>query len=273
MIIDALRAELYKLLRNRWSMFWAFGFMPALALASGLIEQTYYHFSMGDIIPYAAPLWDSFSGFATLSASIFQLCGVAGAAIIFGGEYRWETWRASLTRNDRMPVMLAKLLTFAIAISACLVLCSLARLISGLVDAGLTRADTTWPSVGAGEIALADLFAFTATFMQLMVTAAFVMLVAVITRAMTAGIVATLLVLFACEIASIRGNAGGDPIWVLFPNIAGEAIRQFARGVMGDRDTLLEGFALPGAAALVMWFVALAAVALALFLRQDLSKE
>ena len=105
MIADALHAELYKLSRNRWSKFWAFGFMPAFALASGLIEQAYYHFSMGDIIPYAAPLWDSFSGFGTLSASIFQLCGIAGAAIIFGGEYRWETWRASLTPNDRMPLM------------------------------------------------------------------------------------------------------------------------------------------------------------------------
>lgn len=273
MIADALHAELYKLSRNRWSKFWAFGFMPAFALASGLIEQAYYHFSMGDIIPYAAPLWDSFSGFGTLSASIFQLCGIAGAAIIFGGEYRWETWRASLTPNDRMPLMLAKLLTFAIAISACLVLCSLARLISGLVDAGLTRAGTTWPSVGAGEIALAHLLAFAATFMQMMVTASFVMLVAVITRAMTAGIVATLLVLFACEIASIRGNAGGDPVWVLFPNIAGEGIRQAGRTVMGDSDTILAGFALPGAAALVMWFVLLTAAALALFMRQDLSKE
>ena len=273
MIAEALRAELYKLSRNRWSMFWAFGFMPAFALASGLIEQAYYHFSMGDIIPYAAPLWDSFSGFGTLSASIFQLCGIAGAAIIFGGEYRWETWRASLTRNDRMPVMLAKLATFAIAISTCLVLCSLARLTSGLVDAALTRTDTTWPSVGAGEIALAHLLAFTATFMQMMVTASFVMLVCVITRAMTAGIVATLLVLFACEIASIRANAGGDPLWTLFPNIAGEGIRQAARVVMGDTDAILAGFALPGAAALVMWFVLLTAAALALFARQDLSKE
>lgn len=273
MIVDALSAELYKLSRNRWSMFWAFGFMPVFALASGLIEQAYYHFSMGDIIPYAAPLWDSFNGFATLSVSIFQICGIAGAAIIFGGEYRWETWRASLTRNDRMPVMLAKLLTFAIAISASLVLCSIARLIIGLVDAGLTRADTSWPDVGAGEIALAHLVAFTATFLQVMVTASLVMLVCVITRAMTAGIVATLLVLFACEIASIRGNAGGDPVWVLFPNIAGEGIRQAAREIMGDPDTLLAGFALPGAAALVLWFVLLTAAALALFARQDLSKE
>ncbi|MEZ6030642.1 MAG: hypothetical protein R3C46_12945 [Hyphomonadaceae bacterium] len=272
MIANALGAELYKLSRNTWSLFWAFGFMPVFALASGLLEQAYTHFTAGDLIPYASPLWESFSGFATFSVSIFQICGIAGAAIIFAGEYRWETWRAMLTRNDRLPVMLAKLLTFALAITVSLVLCALARFIVGLVDAALTH-DASWPRADAGGIALGHLLAFTATFMQMMVTASFVMLVSVITRTMTAGIVATLLVLFACEIASIRGNAGGDPIWVLFPNIAAEGIRQAGRATMGDPDTLLSAFAMPGAAALVMWFVLLTTAALTLFLRQDLSRE
>ena len=52
-----------------------------------------------------------------------------------------------------------------------------------------------------------------------------------------------------------------------------EGIRQAARVVMGDSDAILAGFAMPGAAALVMWFVLLTAAALALFARQDLSKE
>jgi hypothetical protein len=43
--------------------------------------------------------------------------------------------------------------------------------------------------------------------------------------------------------------------------------------VMGDTDAILAGFVLPGAAALVMWFVLLTAAALTLFARQDLSKE
>ena len=153
MIANALGAELYKLSRNTWSLFWAFGFMPVFALASGLLEQAYTHFTAGDLIPYASPLWESFSGFATFSVSIFQICGIAGAAIIFAGEYRWETWRAMLTRNDRLPVMLAKLITFALAISASLVLCALARFIVGLVDAALTH-DASWPRADTGGIAL-----------------------------------------------------------------------------------------------------------------------
>ena len=272
MIIEALRAELYKLSRNRWSTFWAFGFMPLFALGIGVIEQIVFHIYMGDILPFASPMQDSLGGLATFSASIFQLCGIAGAAIIFGGEYRWETWRAALTRVDRAPIMAAKMLAFALAISASLALCGVARLIVGFIDMGLTGF-ATWPPVDAGTIVLAHLIGFAASFLQIMVTAAFVMLVCVVSRAMTAGIVATLLTLVACEIASLRGNFGDDPTWLLFPNISGEAVRQSANITMGGRDGLLAHFAPLGAAALVLWFILLFGAALALFMRQDLSKE
>lgn len=272
MIAAALQAELYKLSHNRGSAFWAFGFMPLFALGSGLVEQIFVHFYIGDIIAYAAPLQDSLSGLASFSVSIFQICGIAGAAVIFGGEYRWETWRASLTRVDRIPAMIAKMIAFAIAISASLILCSLARLVVGFVDMVLTGS-AVWPEVGVSEIMLAHLVAFTASFLQIMVTAALVMLVCVITRAMTAGIVATVLVLVACEIASIRGNAGGDPIWLLFPNIAGDAIRQAGQMIMMQREGLLAGYASMAAPVLVIEFLLLTAAAISLFVLQDLSKE
>jgi ABC-2 type transport system permease protein len=272
MIVDALRAELYKLSRNRGSAFWAFGFMPLFALGAGLIEQAFVHFYIGDIIPYASPLQDSLSGLASFSVSIFQICGIAGAAIIFAGEYRWETWRASLTRVDRIAAMAAKMMAFALAISASLILCSLARMVVGFIDAGLTGS-ATWPPVGVSEILLAHLVAFAASFLQIMVTAAFVMLVAVVSRAMTASIVATVLTLVACEIASIRGNAGGDPIYLLFPNIAGDAIRQAGQMIMLQREGLLAGFAPMAVPALVIEFLLLSGAATALFVRQDLSKE
>jgi len=276
MIIEALRAELYKLSRNRWSTFWAFGFMPLFALGIGVIEQIVFHIYMGDILPFASPMQDSLGGLATFSASIFQLCGIAGAAIIFGGEYRWETWRAALTRVDRAPIMAAKMLAFALAISASLALCGVARLIVGFIDMGLTGghvAKPVSPMSMKPTIVLAHLIGFAASFLQIMVTAAFVMLVCVVSRAMTAGIVATLLTLVACEIASLRGNFGDDPTWLLFPNISGEAVRQSANITMGGRDGLLAHFAPLGAAALVLWFILLFGAALALFMRQDLSKE
>jgi ABC-2 type transport system permease protein len=272
MIVDAFRAELYKLSRNRGSAFWAFGFMPLFALGTGILEQLLGHWYFGDIIPFASPLQDSLNGLGTYSASIFQVCGIAGAAIIFSGEYRWETWRASLTRVDRIPIMIAKMLVFALAISGSLVLCSVARLVVGFLDAALTGT-AAWPEVGAGEIILAHLLAFIATFLQMMVTAAFVMLVSVISRALSACIVATLLTLVALEVASIPGNAGNDPVWLLFPNIAGDAIRQAGQEIMLARSGRLAGYAPMAALPLIIEFFLLSAAALLLFARQDLSKE
>lgn len=272
MILDALRSELFKLGRNRWSLFWTFGLMPLFALVSGLVEQGLVHVWAGDLIPYASPLEESLGGLGFLSTSIAQLCAIVGAAILFAGEYRWETWRAILTRTERVPVLLAKMLAFAIAVSASILLCGLARLVVGMADAAMT-ARTTWPLVSAGEIALAHVLGFVATFLQLMATAACVMTVSVITRTMTAAIVAPLLVLVAGEISSIRYYMGGDPFGVVFPNIAGASIRQFGQGVMGEPDVLLPHLAVPGAAALAGWFALFLTIALLAFRRQDLSRE
>jgi len=271
-ILEALKAEIYKLVHNRWASFWAFGFMPALALTGGLLEQAYDRLALGGVIIYAAPLENSLEGFGLMSVSIFQICAIAGAALLFAGEYRWETWRAVLVRSDRIPLMLAKIAAFAIALMTSLLLCGLSGLTVGLIDAALSGA-AIWPAVGAGQIALAHLLALGATFLQVMVAAGLVMLIAVLSRAMTASIIATLLILFACDIASVRGHAGGDPVWVMFLNIAAESIRQAGRQMMGDPDTLLAGLALPGLAGLAGVFVVLTGAALIVFTRQDLSRE
>lgn len=272
MILAALGSELFKLGRNRWSLFWTFGLMPLVALVSGLLEQAYGHLYAGDVIPYAAPLEESLGGLGFISTSIAQLCAIVGAAILFAGEYRWETWRAILTRTERAPLMLAKMLTFAIAIACSILLCGLAGLIVGLVDAALTGS-ARWPAVGAGDISLAHGLGFLATFLQLMATAALVMTVSVVTRTMTAAIVAPILVLVVGEISSIRYYAGFDVVGVVFPNIAGAGIRQLGQSVMGEPDVLLSHFALPGAIMLAIWFVLFLGIALLAFRGQDLSRE
>ncbi len=99
------------------------------------------------------------------------------------------------------------------------------------------------------------------------------MLLAVITRTMTAAIVAPLILLVAGEIMSIRYYAGFDLFGVVFPNIAGAGIRQLGQAIMGDHDMLLPHLALPGAALLGIWFTLFLVAALLAFSRQDLSRE
>jgi ABC-2 type transport system permease protein len=273
MIVQALRAELFKLSRNRWLLFWAFGLIPAFALVAGLLEQMFAHFYVGDVIPFAAPLGDSLDGLGMLSASIFQLCPIVGAGVLFAGEYRWETWRALLTRNERIPVMLAKMIAFAVIVSIAILLCGVARFCVGLFDAALTGS-ANWPRVSLGEVVVAHLLGFLATFLQVMATAALVMLASVLTRAMTAAIVAPILLLFVVEIASIRFYSGsGGILSMAFPNLAGAAVRQAGQTVMGEQDALLVAYAPAGALWLILWFLIFLGLALLLFRRQDLSRE
>lgn len=268
MIAEAIRAEIFKLLKNRWSCLWAFGFMPAFALLSGLVEETFVRAYVGDPLPYAAPVMEAFQGLGTMQSSIFQIFAIVGAAIIFAGEYRWETWRAILPRSTRTSVLLAKLAVFAIAISLSILACALARFIVGLYDAALTgEADWTFSALGLA-------LGFVSAFLQVMVTAALVMLVAVIARSMMAAIVATLVALVALDISTIRIGLPNAELWVAgLPNFAARSIRELGLSAMGDNDAFGTHLAGPGAIAMVGWVIIFAGAAIVWFNRQDLSRE
>ncbi len=273
MILQAFRAELFKLVRNRWTAYWAFLFMPTLTLLIGLADESFGHFYTGNVIPFADPVSYGIMGLGTMQNSISQLFAIVGASILFAGEYRWETWRAILPRTERHAAIFAKLMVFALAIATSIVLCGVARMFVGLYDAALTPNAVPLP-YEAGNVLLATLVIFAANFLQLMATAGLVLIIGVITRSMMAAIVAPVLILFACEIATLRIGFANPDMWtVILPNIAGRSIQQSGFATLGDADAFGTHLALPGAAALVLWLVLLTGAAIYLFQRQDLSRE
>jgi ABC-2 type transport system permease protein len=289
MILQALHAELLKLTKNRWSTFWAYGFPPLFTLIGGLIVQFVVRLPAGaEMFNAAAPISSVRDGLATYSGLFLQIFPIAGAAILFAGEYRWETWRAILTRNGRTSIMLAKLLAFVIAAVISIILCGLAGLLVGLVDAS-QAATIVWPKADNGQIALSLAMSFAGAFLQLMSTAGLVMVIAVLSRAIIAAIVGPFLILSVAEIASIRSRLPDYRDWApLFPNLASDAIQQvshsmignsgatfsdLARSAFGDADAYAQKLAPLGAAALVFWAVALTTTAIFVFRAQDLSKE
>jgi len=289
MILQALRAELLKMSRNRWSTFWAYGFPPAFSLIAGLIVQFVVRLPAGaEMFNAAAPISSVRDGLATYSGLFLQIFPIAGAAILFAGEYRWETWRAILTRNGRTSIMIAKLIAFVIAAVLSIIACGLAGLVIGLVDAS-QAATIVWPKADNGQIALSLAMSFAGAFLQLMSTAGLVMILAVLSRAIIAAIVGPFLILSVAEIASIRFRLPDYRDWApLFPNLASDAIQQvshsmignsgatlsdLARSAMGGADAYAQKLAPLGAAALVFWAVALTTTAIFVFRAQDLSKE
>lgn len=269
MIRQAFGAEVFKLLRNRWSLFWAFGFMPVFGLVSGLIEETAVHAYVGDVLPYANPGRYAYDGLGTMQSSILQVFAIVGAAILFAGEYRWETWRAILPRNDRTAIMCAKLLVFALAVAASIVACGTGRWLVGLYDAMLTgRLD------GPVNALPGLLTGFGAAFLQIMVTGALVMLVAVISRSLMAAVVGPLVILVAVDLSAIRFRLETGELWLAaLPNFAGRAMRELGLDVMGEPDAIGVHLAAPGAIAMALWAALLAIAAIVVFQRQDLSRE
>jgi ABC-2 type transport system permease protein len=289
MILQALRAELLKLTRNRWSTFWAYGFPPLFTLFSGLLVQ--FVFRLTDeaaMFNAAAPISSIRDGLASYGSLFLQIFPIAGAAILFAGEYRWETWRAILTRNGRTSIMLAKLIAFIIAVVLSILACGIAGAIVGIVDAS-QAANLVWPRADGGLIALSLAMSFGGAFLQLMATAGLVMILAVFSRAIIAAIIGPFLILSVAEIASLRFRLPDLRDWApLFPNLATDAIQQVSHNMLDNSGTTISDLARSalgsaagyaqkvaplGAAALVVWAAVLLAAAIFIFRSQDLSKE
>jgi ABC-2 type transport system permease protein len=276
MIKEAFGAEWLKLTRNRWAMFWAWGFVPVLTLAFGVLVETFSRSTPGGaMLGYAAPVNSTLDGLGSYGNIFFRLFPIAGAATLFAGEYRWETWRAILSRNERTTIMLAKLCVFAVAGAISILLCGVAGFVTGLYEAALFS-NLNWPAVGAGDVVLSLLVGFAASFLQLMATAGVVILISVLSRSMIAAIIGAFSVFLVAELFSAfmrLGLASASEIMALLPNVAGDSMRQMASAIRGDPDALGLHLALPGAAALFLWCIVLSAAAIALFHRQDLSRE
>jgi ABC-2 type transport system permease protein len=276
MMTEAFRAEWLKLTKNRWATFWAWGFVPVLTLVFGILLETFSRATPGGaMLGYAAPVSTAIDGLGSYGNIFFRLFPIAGAATLFAGEYRWETWRSILPRNERTTIMLAKLCVFAAAGAISILLCGMAGFLTGLYEGALLGA-INWPTVGAGEVILSLIVGFAASFLQLMATAGVVVLIAVVSRSMIASIIGGFSVFLAAELltAFLRLRmASASEIMAFLPNVAGDALRQLAGAIRGDPDALGLHLALPGAGALILWCIALSAAAIYLFRVQDLSRE
>lgn len=274
MILDALRAELFKLIRNRWAAFFAFGLAPLFTFSFGVfMEFASRTMPQAAFIAYESPLMSALDGLAAPANIVMQLFLILGAAIIFAGEYRWETWRSILPRSERLPLLVAKFAAFAIAAAVSLVACGVAEFVVSLIGVALIG-HAAWPTVGVVVLTAAMTLGFIASFLQVMATAAAVAVVAVVTRSMMAAIIVPFLVLIGLEIAGGRvylRQAG--VLEAALPNLGARGIRETAGDMIGDPDAIGLQLAEPGAIFLVMWIVLLFAAALLVFQRQDLSRE
>ncbi len=281
MLVDAIRAEGFRLSRNRTALFWSLAFVPILSVAIGALTSFVLKGSetkiLGDekmpeelkaalgrgTLDMADALVTAAGNLANPLVLLFVLIG---AATLYAGDYRWETWRLITARNSRVNLLLAKLAVVAVLALAAMGFMLAASVIENLIKAAVFDRSLTFSLTGAmtGQfLGFAGL-----SWLRILQFAMMGMLAALFVP----------LVLGNAQFISpqMLGPMGVLPdAWLsvlVNPGAATDAIQAAIAG--GVRAAALtDGLLLKAWVSLTLWTLIPLAGALAWFRRQDLSKE
>lgn len=290
MLVDAIRAEGFRLSRNRTALFWSLAFVPILSVAIGALTSFVLKGSetriLGDekmpeelkaalgggTLDMADALVTAAGNLANPLVLLFVLIG---AATLYAGDYRWETWRLITARNTRVNLLLAKLAVVALLALSAMGFMLVAGVIENLIKAAVFERSLTFSLTGAmagqflGFAALSGL--------RILQFAMMGMLAAVVTRSLLAALFVPLVFgiaqFFTPQMLGPMGVLPDAWLSVLVnPGAATDAIQAAIAG--GVRAAALpDGLLLKAWVSLTLWTLVPLAGALAWFRRQDLSKE
>jgi ABC-2 type transport system permease protein len=290
MLVDAIRAEGFRLSRNRTALFWSLAFVPILSVAIGALTSFVLKGSetkiLGDekmpeelkaaLAGGTLDMADAMvSAAGNLANPLVLLFVLIGAATLYAGDYRWETWRLITARNSRINLQLAKLAVVAVMALTAMGFMLAASVIENLIKAAVFERSLTFSLTGemAGQfLGLAGL-----SWLRILQFAMMGMLAAVVTRSLLAALFVPLVFGIAQFFSpQMLGPMGLMPdAWLSIlvnPGAATDAIQAAIAG--GVRAAALpDGILLKAWLSVGLWTLAPLAGALAWFRRQDLSKE
>jgi ABC-2 type transport system permease protein len=192
-----------------------------------------------------------------------------GAAAIFAGDYRWETWRLITPRNSRTNLLAAKLIVFAEVAAWSLLFTAFTAVLAGLFSSLVNDARLVSPPGGSAFLGhFAGVFLI--TWLEVMLVGALAGLVGVVTRSTMGAVIAGLVVVFVQSTLAATMQA---TTWksLAIPAYAGRILKAF----VAAPDEMRPEAGPAGLALLLLlaWLAVLAASAVTLFRRQDLTKE
>lgn len=284
MMIDAFRAETFRLSRNRMTLFWSVVFVPVLGLLLTVAGNMFLKQRMGEITDARLPPGmlqggELHLGAALISASsdlagaMVLLFVLIGLATLFAGDYRWETWRLIRARDTRPALILGKVsagkLLVIVALSAALVSALTGEFLKAVI---FERPISMTVSGGeAGDFGLLLLVAY----LRAIQVAMLALLAAVATRSLLAAMIAPLAItigqFFLMQTMPVLGWTPEQ--WapqLLIPGLAADSLKAAIAGGMGAPSSAVVWKAV---LSLALWILGPLAAAIALFERQDLSKE
>jgi ABC-2 type transport system permease protein len=290
MLADAVRSEVYRLVRNRMAVFWSVLFVP-LAFAIGgvgfhLLTKSRTAEMGGELaklglgatmgrmpVDLGQELVGSAGHAANGAALVFMLIG---AATLYAGDYRWETWRLTSARNTRFNLILGKVGAFKILALAAIVAFLIAGLVFSMSQAFIYGRPLGF-TLDVGDVGM-FLMLVLLSFIRLVQYAMIALLTAVVTRSLLAALFVPVVLGFGQSLLGGPGIAllGWQPTdWqtqLLLPGLAFDTLKAVV-GPEGVPANMPEGLVLKAVVGLALWTLAPLAAAIAWFSRQDLSKE
>lgn len=290
MLVDAIRAEGFRLSKNRTALFWSLVFVPIIMLVIGAVTNFVLKGSetkiLGDekmppelkealargTLDLADALVTAAGNFANPLLLLFVLIG---AATIYAGDYRWETWRLISARNSRGNLLLAKLAVVAILALAAMAFMLVASLAENLIKAAVFERTLTFGMTG--DKALQFLGFAGLSWLRILQFTMMGMLAAVLTRSLLAALFVPLVFgvaqFFTPQMLAPMGVMPDAWLSVLVnPGAATDVVQAVIKGGV-EAAALPDGLVLKAWTSLALWTLIPLAGALAWFRRQDLSKE
>jgi ABC-2 type transport system permease protein len=284
MLADAIRSETYRLLQNRTAVFWSVFFVPIAGLAISIISQLVIQSKAVKInganlpVELGAPL-DLGQALASSAGDLANPAILAfvliGAATLYAGDYRWETWRLISARNSRPNMLLGKVGVVKLLTLAAMLAFLLAASMADVAKAAIFDRPMafTFGAEQAADFALLFLLSFVRVVQFLMIS----LLTATVTRSLLAALFVPLVLgvgqFFLGQMSPMLGLAPTD--WLtqlLVPGLAFDTLKEFIQGGM-EAAAMPDGLALKAITSLAVWSLVPLAAAVAWFSRQDLSKE
>jgi ABC-2 type transport system permease protein len=288
MIVDAIRAEGFRLSKSRTTWFWSVFFAPIVTLALGVLVAFVVKASEGQItaqgeippevtamlastpINLATELVTAAGRLDSILLLPFVLIGVAS---LYAADYRWETWRLISARNTRTNLLLGKLTIAAVLALIALVVMLLFGVVETAIRASIFDRQLTFEMTGeafGGFFALGGL-----SFLRVIQFTMMGMLTAVVTRSLLAALFVPLVVAVAQGLSpQLFGSMGMQPdAWLpmlVNPGMATDMLKAIASG---GGAAMPDGIALKSWLSMALWTLLPLAGSIFWFNRQDLSKE
>ncbi len=286
MLADAIRSETWRLLQNRTAMFWSIVFVPVISLVLAIGGFLFLQSKMDGAIQTLPPELKLNARAVDLGQSLVDAAGalahpavlaflLIGAATVFAGDYRWETWRLITARNSRPNLIMGK----AGAVKL-LTLAGLALLLVASMGADVAKGLIFGRSFAFGfggneaqSFGLLALLSYVRAVQFLLLS----LLAATVTRSLLAALFVPLVIgvgqFFLAKLSPLFGWQMGDwATMLLFPGEGYELLKVLVQGGM-EAALVPAGAAWRALTGLALWSFAPFFLALWWFQRQDLSKE